>query len=183
MNLVHINNSGCLLLRFEVSAGERTTTCCVDPNRIFNAGLMTVRDGRWTNLEWRRNWGMWNDPGSARYRGCGCNPDYLCTSNRAIISEVPLVIGNFRQELLPAIDMCRATSVPLEGSLVPDHVVNPIVAFHGNLPSPPGLNIHSYEPTPGHSERRATATLQTDRARLERAFRDLRGCLKSTKLL
>jgi len=162
------------LLRFEVSAGGRTTTCCVDPNRIFNAGLMTVRDGRWTNRGWGGNWGIWNNPRSARYRGCGCNPDRLCTSNRAIISEVPRVIRAFRRELLPAIDMCRATSVPPEGSLVPDHVVNPIVAFHGNLPSPPGLNIHSYEPTPGHSERRATATLQTDRVRLERAFRDLR---------
>ena len=149
VSLVHLtnapdgqNSNRCRLLRFEVSEGGQTTTCCVDPNRMFNDSLLGIdQHGQWTDASWRLHWNSWNSR-NPRYRGCNCNPDSMCQTPR-FIREVPVAIDPIKSQLRFALERCRTTSPPSVGPIAPNQAINPTVAFHGNLPDS-SLNIRSY---------------------------------------
>jgi len=152
-NMVHLTNDTdrCRYIRFEVTHGERTVTCCADANRIFDTSMING-----SNTEWNRNWNIWNR--SDRRESCGCND--LCRTDSNIKSNAFIEITRISGDFLAAIDRCRASGV--EGQVLP------VVAFHNNWntllsDAEPGrsgnrctesLSIRSY--CPGHCEDGAT---------------------------
>lgn len=164
-SLVHLTNApphanaprrGCRLLRFEVNTGNQRPTCCVDPNRIFNDALMTIDpSGNWSDGTWKSDWEtQWNNSSNSRSHTCGCNPN--CGSDTNVIRNAPAAIQAIRNQLVNALGRCR--NPQFVGPLPPGETLalqgNPVIGFHGNLPTT-ALSINAYCGTSG-GEREAT---------------------------
>lgn len=159
VNLVHLNNYDCRLLRVEVNVsvpkkkekGEviKTFTCCADPNRILDESSVRAESNwkSWNRDPLSKKKAYKNFPGSwgcknkgTKYHDC-FRPNNECLTDPVKNAAQQAVIDFGNNKLRKAIDLCRGLTQ--EGKGKP----KAIVAFHGNVDTPTkkkSLSIRSY---------------------------------------
>lgn len=129
VNLVRLTNSQdrVRLMRFEVDG----TTCCADPNRLFDTDVINTSTDTEARREWNNKWEQWNNGNNS------CNT--RCHSDPTLKANAFQEARRKSNALMAAISRCNRSS-QLETN--PETSILPTLALHNNTDL--NLSIYSY---------------------------------------